>query len=526
MFFNRRKKKEKELIDQFGKMKDTEFDFEYIEKYHLGKSESDCFQHLSDDIWIDLDMDLFFAYADRTTSKIGQQYLYHKFRCIDKDRDYEIQERVISELKTNPEELNKSLYWLNKLSHHNSYHLPNLFNGKHISLPRYFFLIPFLSASALLIIILSFVNPNFFILFLGLFPIHAIIHYTNKKNVNTYIYSIPLLLTLNKVAKELSRLTLFKNLSRDISTSIHSIDKIKKRIAVFKLEQKIESDLEVIYWFFLELIKITFLLEPLLLFSVIDHIKKDKKEIENVFEFVGNIDMIISIYGLREHITNYCKPQFSSSELSICFKYLTHPLIKDCVTNSLETSKSCLITGSNMSGKTTFIRAIGISYISGLVLNTCFAEQFNVSLAEINSVIRITDDITTSSSYFLKEVDSMKNIIKKCDNGSFQIVLLDELFKGTNTKERIANSKAILSFLQKRNCLVFVSTHDLELTDLLKDEFKLFFFSETIDNDHLSFNYKLQSGTLKVGNATKILDHFDYPIEIISEAKQILHTSF
>ena len=95
-------------------------------------------------------------------------------------------------------------------------------------------------------------------------------------------------------------------------------------------------------------------------------------------------------------------------------------------------------------------------------------------------------------------------------------------FKGTNTVERISGGKAILSYLNKGNNLVFVSTHDIELTELLETEnYELFHFSETIESNELTFDHKLKKGKLKTRNAIKILELYNYPTEIITEAKGI-----
>ena len=101
------------------------------------------------------------------------------------------------------------------------------------------------------------------------------------------------------------------------------------------------------------------------------------------------------------------------------------------------------------------------------------------------------------------------------------LFLLDELFRGTNTKERIAISKAVLSWLVKSDNLVFVSTHDLELADMLENEYELYYFSESVKDGILSFDYKLKRGVATEHNAIKILEICDYPASLVSEAHSI-----
>ena len=99
---------------------------------------------------------------------------------------------------------------------------------------------------------------------------------------------------------------------------------------------------------------------------------------------------------------------------------------------------------------------------------------------------------------------------------------MDELFKGTNTVERIAAAKATLSYLARHNCQIFVSTHDIELTNMLNEEFDLFHFSETVEGTTIDFDYKMKSGIPKSRNAIRILELSDFPETIITEAKSLV----
>ena len=116
----------------------------------------------------------------------------------------------------------------------------------------------------------------------------------------------------------------------------------------------------------------------------------------------------------------------------------------------------------------------------------------------------------------------VKDMITNSLSPENNVFFLDEVFKGTNTVERIAAGKAILSFLaQSNNNLVFVSTHDIELADLLSGEYDLYHFTESIDADTIHFDYTLKPGYLYTKNAISILEINNYPEEIISEAKHI-----
>jgi DNA mismatch repair ATPase MutS len=124
------------------------------------------------------------------------------------------------------------------------------------------------------------------------------------------------------------------------------------------------------------------------------------------------------------------------------------------------------------------------------------------------------------SSYF-EEVLRIKELIDESVKDQNNLFVLNKTFKGTNTVERIAGDKSVLSTLTKNDNIVFVSTHDRELTDLRPHEYELYHFSETVNDTTIGFDYKLKSGKLKNRNAIRILEINDYPEEKVREAIQI-----
>lgn len=186
-----------------------------------------------------------------------------------------------------------------------------------------------------------------------------------------------------------------------------------------------------------------------------------------------------------------------------------------------------LLTGSNMSGKTTFIRTVAVNSILAQTLHICFGKSYTAPFYKIYSSIRITDDLLDDTSYYLEEVLTVKELVEAAKNKQPNLFVLDEIFKGTNTIERISGGKAILSYLNKPNHTVLVSTHDIELTDLLqKENYELFHFSEQIVDDTLIFDHKLKAGKLQTRNAIKILELYKYPSEIIEDARKTEQNNF
>ncbi|MFA8437266.1 MAG: hypothetical protein ACEPOZ_22390 [Marinifilaceae bacterium] len=520
MIFNRRKKDRDHLLQSFGKLKEVNFNFNQIEKYFRGKKHTEVLQAISDKTCNDLDFEELFMFLDRTSSKVGQQYLYNRLRSVPAgSNDTKAQEDLIELLSTDSEFRVSLQRQLGKLNSNDSYYISSLFQEEHIKPPKWFFLVPILSFTTVFSLILMPFNPNLFFVLITAIVINLGLHYWNKRNLYRYTNAMPQLVRLNRVARDLFKNKELKKLNTRLDEALRVLDRVKNRMLLFKFEGSLEGDFAVIFWTFLELIKSVFLIEPILLFGVLKRLDTRREEIESVFAFVGQVDALISIASLRMGLDGYCIPEIVENRSAIVAKEAYHPLIPDCVTNSIEVGeKSILLTGSNMSGKTSFIRTIGLNTLTALTLNTCFATSFALPRLKIFSAIRISDDLMNDKSYYFEEVQTIKEMIGQSDNGVPNLFLLDEIFKGTNTVERISAGKAVLSYLAKGSNMVFVSTHDIELGELLEEEYQLYHFSEQVDDRSVAFDYKLKSGKLKNRNAIRILQINDYPNEIISEA--------
>ncbi len=519
----RRRKKEIELSASFGKPKQEHFDFESIEKYFRNKEHRKVFQIVSDKTLNDLDMRELFAFLDRTISRVGQQFLYNRLRTVPCHSSHtNREERLISDFLNRPGFRFSVQRQLMKLSQSDALYVCSLFQEEPVKPPRWFFIVPVLSFSALLSLILMFFNTHIFLVLLVVFILNIGVHYWNKRNLYLYLHAFPQFLKLHTVATKLFQHEELRTLDPDLDIMIKNLDKTCTSMSFFKYGARIQGDLEMFTLGILELIKIFFLIEPLLLFRVLNRLDKQRKEVEAIYSFVGAVDALYSIASLRSGLESYCVPDIKThaNRMEACDLY--HPLIPDCVNNSIcVAGKSVLLTGSNMSGKTTFIRTIGINVLTGLTLNTCFAKKVSLPRLQLFSAIRISDSLLNNRSYYFEEVLTIKEMIEQSSADTPCLFLLDEIFKGTNTVERISAGKAVLSLLATSGNLVFVSTHDIELADLLKEEYELYHFSEKVDSRTVDFDYKLKAGKLKNRNAIKILQINGYPEPLIEEALAI-----
>jgi DNA mismatch repair ATPase MutS len=203
------------------------------------------------------------------------------------------------------------------------------------------------------------------------------------------------------------------------------------------------------------------------------------------------------------------------------FQDLYHPLIEEAVPNTLENiSGSILITGSNMSGKTTFMKTVGVNFILAQSFYFTLSKEFNVPALKVKSAIRTEENLLEGKSSFFAEIEAINYFLQLSNNKNEYLFIIDEIFRGTNTIERLAASTAVLKYLNRNN-KVFVTTHDIELQDLLENNYKMFHFSEQVEDGKFFFNYKLKEGPCSSGNAIKLLEIMNYPAEIIAEANSI-----
>lgn len=518
MMFKSKKKVKDQLLKSYFKIKSETFYFDRIGRYFYGKNQEDTYQVISDRTYQDLDLDEVFMYLDRTVSNVGQQYLYSALRTIPRDSGRANRmEGIIDALEAKPAIKEKIIHQLARLNQDGAYYLPALFQEEYIQKPKWFWFAQFMAVVSVLCVLFSFVYTQLLLALIGILTVNYLIHYGNKKNVYKYAESIVQLLVLNQVCKELMKLNIVPE-KEHILSSTQVIDNVGRQMSIFKLESKFENDFDGL----IEIIKALFLLEPLLLFNVLNKLETKREAIHQLYTFVGEIDMAISVASLRSEAPYFTKPQFSQQQKHISTEGLYHPLIDGFVANSLEISnKSLLLTGSNMSGKTTFIRTVGINVILSQTINTCFARKLIIPKLKIHSAIRIADDLMSEKSYYFEEVVTIKKMLEESSAETPTLFLLDEIFKGTNTVERIAAGKSVLSYLNKNNNLVLVATHDLELTEFLENTYDLYHFTELIENEKIVFDYKLKTGHLKSTNAIKILEVNDYPEEVIDEAKGI-----
>lgn len=523
-YFLRRKKLSKELKRvqaDWGKQKTAYRNYDLVERFSE-VSENIPFHRLNRQTILDLDIHELFAFIDRTNSKPGEQYLYNKLITPTNNiAELETFNRQVNFFAEQVKEREDAQILLAELNDPNAYYISNLLKDKLLVKPKWANLLVFNTLAVIAMLLLSFKLPVLLVWLIPVFGLNIFFHYWNKSNINKFVRSFPQLIGLIHVTK----CFLKKDLPFDDTGIQNNIDNLKG----FKRKYKLLSfgdagDNEIAQFFLLlvELVKAFFLVEFHSFFSTLKELENKKADINNLFNYIGNIDAALSTASLRAGLTGYSVPEFTGNKKELLVKNLYHPLVENCVANSINIQqKSILITGSNMSGKSTFIRAVAINSILAQTIYTSFASEFTTPVLKVFTSIRIADNVQDGKSYYFEEVNTIKDLIEASEKPFQNLFVIDEVFKGTNTIERVAAAKAILTFLNKNENIVLVSSHDIELVELLYPEFELYHFVESIENESMVFDHQLKPGPLKSRNAIKILSISNYPAEIIEEANRI-----
>ena len=245
-----------------------------------------------------------------------------------------------------------------------------------------------------------------------------------------------------------------------------------------------------------------------------------KADIEAWFEAIGEWECLASMGAFHFAKPDYAFPEISDRPFTVEGEGVGHPLIKDKsrVNNSFDFSGKggiCLITGSNMSGKSTFLRTVGVNAVLALMGAPACASQFTVSYLQVFTSMRTQDDLEESVSSFYAELKRLKQLLGAIDGETPVLFMVDEVLKGTNSEDRHKGAIALIKQLNKQHAFGFVSTHDIGLGNITNElkGVKNYSFNSVITGDEIIFDYTLTEGICKSFNATKLMQKMG--IEII-----------
>lgn len=270
----------------------------------------------------------------------------------------------------------------------------------------------------------------------------------------------------------------------------------------------------------LDYLRIFFHLDLMKFNSMRNKVLEHREDFERMNEALGEIDAFISVAAFRRDLPFWCVPEYTDS-VSFDAKDLSHPLLEDPVSSDLAVSqKGVLVTGSNASGKSTFLRSVALAAILGQSIATVYAKSYRAARFYIISSMAVSDDIVSGSSYYMAEIKALKHVMDACAAKQNVLCFVDEVLKGTNTVERIAASSEILKSLVRDNVLSFAATHDVELTEMLSGYYTNYHFEEDMEDDDVKFSYRLMDGPATTRNAIKLLKIIGYDDSITASAER------
>lgn len=492
-------------------------DISEIRRYWDAKNQSEHLAYgIDDTTWNDLDMDRVFYRMNATQSSVGEEYLYAALRNVNfAERELEIFDQATDYFSDHVETQVSAMCLLDELGR-------NIFNNVHSHLYAmdmqplgdmkvYYLLV----CVPLLCLSLCFFSIPVGIIFAVIaFCFNILFYYLNKFKIDANLGTVSYIAKMIYCTGKLSELA-YGELAFDkqLSEAVKPLRKFKR--LGNSLVKRATADWDVL----LEYVRIGFMWDFITYDRMTKVLLRNQQSFQQVYSLIGQIDSAIAVGLFRKSLEYSCKPQFGRSD-ELDFEQVYHPLLNHPVSNSFTWKNRAILTGSNASGKSTFIKSLAISMICAQSIHLCFARAYTAPKAIIITAMAVRDKIYEGESYFIAEIKSLKRIFDALCEEIRTVCFIDEILKGTNTIERISASTAILSWLAGRNCSVIVASHDIELTELLSEYYVNYHFEETVTNEGVDFDYKIHTGFARSRNAINLLKLMGFDKQITEQADQ------
>lgn len=507
------------LRDHYGEMNRKEYSKERYDNISAYYRKHRRAGQIDDITWNDLSMDDIFKRMNYTFSASGEEYLYYTLRSTDTDREtLEHLEEVVTFFSEHEEERVQIQYLMHQLGYTGKYslydYLDNLdflgtrSNKKHIMAD---------------VLLLPFIGVCFLNLPVGLAGIAGILCYNvttyfkEKSVVDPYITSFAYVIRLMEQCEKITEVKV-PVCDKEWCGAKEKLNRLNavRRGSFFVMSGNkgltSGNPLDILA----DYLRMSLHVDIIQFNNMLSRLRSHMKEVDGLIEFVGALETAIAIGAFRESLTEYCIPQFSGSGIRVIKGY--HPLLTRPVANSIETDTNVLLTGSNASGKSTFLKMMAINVIFAQSIHTVCASSYRAPIYHIYSSMALHDNIQSGESYYIVEIKALKRILDAVKEGERVLCFVDEILRGTNTVERIAAASQILKSLSTDRILCFAATHDIELTSILEKSFKNYHFEEEIVEGDIHFPYLLLQGPATSRNAIKLLEIMGYDQKVIAQA--------
>lgn len=518
------KRKLRQMLEEsFGAVSEEEYTsekFQAIRKYYNAVKRP---KYDVDDItWNDLELDELYMTMNQTVSAMGEEYLYAMLRMPEfSSEELCERERLISLFCTEKEKriaLQEALYQIGKSNRYSVFECMRQIQ----TIKRESNLFHVLSSIALVLSIgLAFLKPQIGVIATCLVITYNIYSYMKRKGeLDAYLSSVIYLIRLLYAVEDVGKLNI-----PELSVYTDRMKELNRHFGAFKRNFWIIGsrkptgdmlDMFVSYFrmlFHIDLIKFNRMLK------IYD---KHLNELNGLYEIVGYLDALCSAASFRVYLGNEggTVPELVEEGPVYEVKELYHPLLNEPVKNSITTGNSVLLTGSNASGKSTFLKSVAMGALLAQTVHTVPAKSYRASYYQILSSMALRDNMQNNESYFIVEIKSLKRIYEAAKEPVYTLCFVDEVLRGTNTVERIAASREVLEGLAGMGrTICFAATHDIELTYLLETIYENYHFEETVTDHQVEFDYLLHKGRASSRNAIKLLRMLGYPVEVTERAE-------
>lgn len=506
------------LRDEFGKLDVSECSKEELSK--LKKSLQYYNDLIPEHVYEDFNIDDVFLKIDNSLSSIGEEYLYYSLHnpyvgenilkqrdevsddFLDGESTIDLRYKLLSIKKYKKITALECIYKLKSVDTNDTV--------KHVVM-----LMLFIAS-----FVLMFTVPTIGVfLCLMVATINSVSYIAKKSKIEEYVDAAMVLVMMIDTAGRINTDSvqgLNKGHAYDLLRNINDYSKkfndFKKNAWLIAPKSSVESIIEIL----LDYLKFITHIDIIKFNVSVKRLKRYESELLELYKLFGELELALNIASVKNALSYYCKPDFDSL-VAIDSSDMYHPLINNPVCNNCNTEKSMLITGSNASGKSTYLRMLGVNVLLAQTLSIVCAKSYKAPLFNLASSMKVTDSILDGESFYMAEIRHIKEILDyKSERPLF--ICIDEILRGTNTLERVAASTEILKYMAGKNTLVIAATHDIELVELLKGIYDNYYFCENIDDSENIFDYKINKGVNYTNNAIKLLGRCGYPDSIVESS--------
>ena len=486
--------------------------------------------------WVDLNLDDVFAAIDRTQSTLGQHALYHRLRTAPVADHLTAFEALVSRMTSDPETRERAQIALARLQDPYGYDIWWLGRTDAVERPWWYIAFPVLTSAAIGLAALAPFWSAAVMPLVAVLVLNVAVRYATDFRIGTIAHSFRQCAPLIATAQSLRFLTGddIDPIVRPLRTDVPALARLKLisrwangdpfmlAINPDPLIVLVSDVVSSVY----EYLNLAFLLDATGVYFAVRDLSRHGTALLRATAAAGDIDAAIGVASFRASRSDWTRPDFRAADATTELSELRHPLVTDAVPNSIAVrpGRGVLITGSNMSGKSTFLRTVGVNAILAQTINTCLAREYRAPIFHVRSCIGRADDLIAGKSYYIVEVESLLELIGASDAPAPHLFVLDELFRGTNAVERIAGGQAVLLGLLQtprsptKSHVVLAATHDAELVDLASERFDAYHFGDSIRPDGLTFDHRLQPGPASTRNAIALLRLHGAPETLLTQA--------